>query len=194
MKTVLFLIIGFCLFSCVHKGRMAGDKAICLDSIVIQKELRFSSLFEKPEIIILDDDTIVGNIDKLLAKDSLLLILDKELNALHVFDRSGEFKYNIGSQGSGPGEYTLLCDFTLDKEGNVYALDFTRQIVYCYSLSGQFFGSSSLNRDEGQSHYIHYNQGDLYTDLHSKSGEDAMMRKVDLKGGANRKKIFFCKC
>lgn len=78
---------------------MAGDKAICLDSIVIQKELRFSSLFEKPEIIILDDDTIVGNIDKLLAKDSLLLILDKELNALHVFDRSGEFKYNIGSQG-----------------------------------------------------------------------------------------------
>lgn len=55
--------------------------------------------FEKPEIIILDDDTIVGNIDKLLAKDSLLLILDKELNALHVFDRSGEFKYNIGSQG-----------------------------------------------------------------------------------------------
>ncbi len=40
---------------------MAGGKAICLDSIVIQKELRFSSLFEKPEIIILDDDTIVGN-------------------------------------------------------------------------------------------------------------------------------------
>ena len=77
---------------------MAGGKAICLDSIVIQKELRFSSLFEKPEIIILDDDTIVGNIDKLLAKDSLLLILDKELNALHVFDRSGKFKYNIGSQ------------------------------------------------------------------------------------------------
>ena len=74
---------------------MAGGKAICLDSIVIQKELRFSSLFEKPEIIILDDDTIVGNIDKLLAKDSLLLILDKELNALHVFDRSGKFKYNI---------------------------------------------------------------------------------------------------
>ena len=190
MKTVLFLIIGFSLFSCVHKGRMAGDKAICLDSIVIQKELRFSSLFEKPEIIILDDDTIVGNIDKLLAKDSLLLILDKELNALHVFDRSGEFKYNIGSQGSGPGEYTLLCDFTLDKEGNVYALDFTRQIVYCYSLSGQFFGSSSLNRDEGQSHYIHYNQGDLYTDLHSKSGEDAMMRKVDLKGGQTERKYF----
>ena len=52
MKTVLFLIISFCLFSCISKGGMAGGKAICLDSIVIQKELRFSSLFEKPEIML----------------------------------------------------------------------------------------------------------------------------------------------
>ena len=88
---------------------MAGGKAICLDSIVIQKELRFSSPFWKNrKIIILDDDTIVGNIDKLLAKDSLLLILDKELNALHVFDRSGK-NLSIISEVRGVVRESIRC-------------------------------------------------------------------------------------
>ena len=53
---------------------------------------------------------------------------------LLVFGMDGKFKYQIGDQGKGPGEFLEINDFIIDKN-NIELLDFKKILTYSLSLA-----------------------------------------------------------
>lgn len=96
-----------------------------------------SYLGSKLEYIPLETDhaCMIRGISNLSVSDSLLFVSDHY--RLLVFDRRGKYKRQIGSTGRGPGEYSRVLDFVVDKKNNeVYVLS-ARQVLV-YDFNGQF--------------------------------------------------------
>ena len=94
-----------------------------------------------------DSNCIIGHIDKMLANNNRLYILDKNgAKKLFVFDLNGKFIQSIGKQGKGPDEYIQLVDFSVNEEkGEIVLLDNYREILV-FDLQGRFIKSKQLSR------------------------------------------------
>jgi hypothetical protein len=58
------------------------------------------------------------------------MFLQDKRKSLFVFDTNGKFLHGIGKMGKGPGEYFELRNFDIDKNGNIYILDFRKILMY----------------------------------------------------------------
>lgn len=68
------------------------------------------------------EDVLIGTIQKMIVRDSLIFISDLESNHIHLFDTLGHHRRSLSKQGRGPGEYIAVDDFALDDEMNLYVL------------------------------------------------------------------------
>lgn len=59
-------------------------------------------------------------------------------HCVQVFDRSGEFLFKWGSQGSGVGEFNNPQGITLDRSGRVYVVDSGNNRIQVFSHGGAF--------------------------------------------------------
>lgn len=82
------------------------------------------------------DQSLLGNIKKVLFKNNKFYILDtSENNGVYIFDRKGRFLSAINKQGEAPDEYIELMDMDVDNEGNVYIADNARMNLLKYNPS-----------------------------------------------------------
>lgn len=96
-----------------------------------------SYLGSKLEYIPLGTDSacLIHTISNVSVSDSFLFVSD--YYRLLLFDRSGKYIRQIGSAGRGPGEYSRVKDFVVDKKSReVYVL--SSRIVLVYDFNGQF--------------------------------------------------------
>lgn len=96
-----------------------------------------SHLGSELEYIPLETDSacLIHNISNVFVSDSFLFVSDN--NRLLLFNRSGKFIRKIGSNGRGPGEYSRIADFVVEKKDKeVYVL--SGRIVLVYDFYGQF--------------------------------------------------------
>lgn len=90
------------------------------------------------------DESLVGNISKLLYEDGKLIVVDKENNKILVFDAAtGKFLNCIGHQGRGPKEFISLRDVVV-ADGKLYVLDMGK--ILTYKLSGEFVGETRYKK------------------------------------------------
>lgn len=70
-----------------------------------------------------NDQSLIGEIDKILSIDSGYIIIDKEITSkIFYFDKKGKFISSIGEKGHANNEYISIEDVTTD--GNfIYILD-----------------------------------------------------------------------
>jgi hypothetical protein len=110
----------------------------------INSTLQIDSIFTKIETIPLETkrECLITTIEKVLFYEDLLLIHDKA-EKLYVFNINGKYLYEIGKKGRGPGEYSELRDFDLDKNGNVFILDYLK--IHKYNIDGKFITSLTFN-------------------------------------------------
>ena len=73
--------------------------------------------------------------------DSLIYINNNRKQLL-VFEKNGKFKYQIGSQGEGPGEYLEINDYIINKD-NIELLDFKK--ILTYSLTGEYLETKNFD-------------------------------------------------
>jgi hypothetical protein len=78
---------------------MVRSNAIDLEQLI--DGVRYVQLENSPESAFTD-------IDKLIAVDGNIFMLDKRLEAVFCFDTTGHFRYRIQKVGRGPGEYLEL--------------------------------------------------------------------------------------
>ena len=94
------------------------------------------------------ETVLLADIQKVLHSNNLFFILDTETK-LRQFDMKGKFIREIGQEGQGPGEYSMLTDFAIDKERKeVYINDILKIVVYDYE--GNFKRNISLEDDNLQ--------------------------------------------
>lgn len=85
------------------------------------------------------DQSIFSQIDKIEKYDDRYFILDKALlRRVLVFDDKGKFLYDIGDLGGGPGEYSEIQDFTINKESGDVIIIGSPSDIYVYSSTGEF--------------------------------------------------------
>lgn len=88
---------------------------------------------------------LISSIDKIKVKNNIIYILDNTgLHYLYVFGINGNFIRKIGKRGKGPGEYSRLCDFDIDKNGNIYLYDRQHKKLLIYDSLGFFIKEKNL--------------------------------------------------
>ncbi|MCC8114378.1 MAG: 6-bladed beta-propeller [Bacteroidales bacterium] len=87
-----------------------------------------------PKIICLDygDFRPLGNIDKILATDSLLFLQGMKDQKVVVFSQEGKALKEVARLGNGAGEYLNMYNFDIDSNGNVYVGDIMKRNIIKY--------------------------------------------------------------
>lgn len=104
------------------------------------QELQISTVFDPFEYVKLsnDPDTILGDINKIVFKDSCIYILDRwKTKSLKKFSRKGDYIATIGTRGEGPTDYFEPTDFMVSDDEIIVSDQFKSDLKY-YDLSGNF--------------------------------------------------------
>lgn len=129
---ILFFVIVF--VSCEQKIKVDSSRSIGIE-YNLSKEIKLSNYVSKIHPIQLEttDTCIIGNITKVQLYGEKIFFLDEMTSVLYEYDISGKFCKSLNKRGVGPGEYILLKDFAVEKEG-IYVLDFSMQSILFYDF------------------------------------------------------------
>jgi hypothetical protein len=199
MKRVIYLfcVVSLCISCTNTKPDTRNIEAVYtvnLDSIKPEGvPLMTSAIFKNVKTIILEDhdDAVIGSINELQVFEDNIFILDNIFaEKLFVFDKKGKFIRQIGSKGPGPGEYTSIEDFCINREKReIYLLDGRKNCVFVYSLdTGKYLSTLKFNLKESSCEYLAYCDNKLYTatipyDSRKKSN---LLLELDLKTGEQK--------
>jgi len=114
----------------------------------LDKQLRLSEIASDIKYIKLEtnDSCFIGEIKKAVLDDSYIFISSpyKDYTRLLMFSVNGKFIRNIGISGRGPGEYSDVMDFCLNRaEQIIYILDPLGKIL-SYNYSGKYLKTINL--------------------------------------------------
>ncbi len=76
------------------------------------------------------ENCLISEIRRLIIAHDKFYIQDDRTRSILIFNQEGKFLYKIDKLGKGPGEYTQLLDFNVDKKGNIFILEWLRIIKY----------------------------------------------------------------
>ena len=167
MKKTFFLYISFFLISCSDKNTKQGYKDYPLIDIInsVEKYQRAycSDYFSTIELIALEtNEKCLLDIEpdpRIVLNDSLILMRGSNDSQLYAFDQKGEFKYEIGRKGQGPGEYLKIGEvfFSTNKQ-TIYVVDFEKFLEY--DFKGKYIRSFQKPTPDDNSLYYFSNIGD----------------------------------
>jgi hypothetical protein len=127
----------------VNRERNEGyTYTIVMDDATTDRPVDFSDLYDELQVIPLETkkESLLQSIDKLIATNNSLYVLDDRTPAVLEFDMNGKFVRRFGNKGSGPGEYLMPKDITIDEERrNLWILDYMQQRLFCYDLDTGVF-------------------------------------------------------
>jgi hypothetical protein len=148
MKKNLFLFSIIVLFSCSQNESDNGVRNISVDETA---KINFTDLFKEYKLIFPEskDSAWFGlNIERIEKYHDKLFLLNNTQRAKNIlcFDTDGHFLFNIDKLGNGPGEYTDLSNFMIDKQLNAIVLDvFGNQYGFYeymyFSIDGEYLYS-----------------------------------------------------
>jgi hypothetical protein len=149
IKLLLFVfVLPFVLYSCGNgKKEKTGESEIISTNRTtlnikgdINNLLQIDSIFTDIKTIPLEtnDKCLITEIEKVMFYQEKMLLQD-QAQRLFVFNLNGRFLYEVAKLGRGPGELTDLRDFDIDREGNIYILQYKK--ILKYSIDGKFLQS-----------------------------------------------------
>lgn len=119
------------------------DQVIEVTSSAANQVIQLSGLVADFQYIPLNnkESHLLGDIDKILFSDSLIFVMDQYItNSLQIFSRANgkELTYLEGS-GEGPGEFSEIYDFDIDREAQIiYLFDGRLSKVLTFSFDGEY--------------------------------------------------------
>lgn len=144
--TKCFVVIFLFMFtSCLNKNNNSSNYGEELKQYHLNpkdgKTIVASSIFDSIKYITLpfNDNTVIASIDKLEIYDSCFYFWDKIGRKIYCFDYKGNYIFQLDKRGQGPGEYTEITDFIIEKElQQIHVLDRNLKKILCYDLRGNF--------------------------------------------------------
>ena len=106
-----------------------------------RKDVPISEIADTVEYLILQTpkEIIISGIRKVIFFEKYLYILTKG-SGFYLFTKDGHFVCKIGSKGRGPGEYTMIRDFTIDKIKREVVISGGERMLN-YSLDGKYLST-----------------------------------------------------
>lgn len=147
-KTTIILLIMLVLYSCSRENKANHDDLEIYPLREKNSEIKLNQLFSGFDFIALEttDKAFIGNISKLIVIDDNIFILDNShAKKIFIFNTNGKFIRTVGKLGKGPGEYTNIEDFTIDKgTGNIVVLAYP-SMALIYNTEGDFINQKKLS-------------------------------------------------
>lgn len=92
------------------------------------------------------DESMIGDICSMEAFDDKLYIFDDVTRSVYVFSIEGYFLFTLNKVGQGPGEYTQIDFFSLDRnERQMIVADLVSYNILRYDLDGNFVSKQKIN-------------------------------------------------
>ena len=195
MKRIYFTIfIVTFLYSCGKVNDSINDEsAVTLKSSLEETKTSFFDLFKKVEIIPLEttEQSLIKFPQKVDCYDDTLYVFDEDLFTVFIFDRTGKYLNKVDKIGQGPGEYTLIYDFCIDKKNRTINMLSPLGVHYVYDFDAQFVKSYNLPTPP-QSRYKFGKYSDesyVYWSMIGPSGEyrDSNLNLISLELNKNLK-------
>jgi hypothetical protein len=123
------------MYGCASSSRPPeldlAENVITVSDSELNDKHRASDIFESVRLIPLEttDESIIGEINKIVIIDTLIYIMDSKSKAIMLFNTKGQHLSKIARKGEGPNEYSDLDDFTVMKNGDIIILDY-RKILH----------------------------------------------------------------
>lgn len=106
-----------------------------------------SSLIDSVRYVKLEltDNSMIGDLTKILIFEDKIYALDTKTSSLFVFDMNGKYLSKIHNVGPGPEEYTQLDFFTIDKgKRHIILTDLVGYWVMRYDFEGNFISRQKI--------------------------------------------------
>ncbi|NKB87182.1 MAG: 6-bladed beta-propeller [Acidobacteria bacterium] len=84
------------------------------------------------------DEYMFGRVRAIHSTGDRILIADRDANLVRAYDWDGEFLYQIGGPGQGPGEYGSLAYIGEDSSGGILIPDFGGRRMLLFSAGGEY--------------------------------------------------------
>ena len=164
MKSITNYILAFCLIVVIPMGFKVMENDLLTINVNSAKEqpIKLSEIAEKIEAIELEmTNNSLMNITQLerihFTEDYIVVC---EAFKIMLFDKTGKFIRQIGSQGQGPGEFSGIVNTTADiKKKHLYVLAREQKII-CYTFEGEFVKEIPVGKG-GDLKYINYMNNNL---------------------------------
>jgi len=121
IQITLIILVILLQFSCAKEKALNSEGAEAIDIVLSsenQAEMSDHLRIEKALKLETTEESLIGNIDKIIKKKDRIYILDRLVaKALFVFDTEGTFLFKISNIGKGPGEFLSPNDFFIDTDG-----------------------------------------------------------------------------
>ncbi|MFV0418722.1 MAG: 6-bladed beta-propeller [Dysgonomonas sp.] len=163
---------------------------IDFDKLNTKSKIFTSDFFSSVDIIELESSeaSFIGKINKLVNHKDMFIVLDRTYaKGVYLFDNEGRFIRKFGMRGDGPGEYSNISDFTIDRTENIiYTLDNQKQQINWYDINnGEFINSIRIQDDLTKSFRLQQVDSIMYLDAYFPPGYPAnfALQSIDLKSG-----------
>lgn len=141
------------------------------------RNVNSGDLFSEIEYIPLEtsDSCLVGSVSRIEFYNNTFLILDLKANSVWVFERNGNFKARIGTEGQGPGEYARLEGVYVDTLAKkILMVDQYKYLVYdLYNY--HFIEECKFPRGSSSFNYI-YLEKDLFALYYPDYSKDGLLQ------------------
>lgn len=155
MKYILFLFI-FILSSCtINKGEKINTAKVIqnnelykIKNFELKSKIDVSPYIKSINYIKLEltDDSMFGDIYSMEAFEDKLYIFDDVTRSVYVFSIEGDFLFTLNKVGQGPGEYTQIDFFSIDRnERQLIVADLMSNNILRYDLDGEFVSKQKIN-------------------------------------------------
>ena len=133
----LFILVVFCCIGCQRNTLQGPIPTIAMHPDSCLKSLDISVLMKDSiEVIKLEttDSCLIGFINKISFTDKYILVSDARVSQkIYLFDKEGKFIRYISNKGNGPGEYSVIGDFTI-KGDSVFIQDYYQNKYVVYDM------------------------------------------------------------
>lgn len=140
MEKIKFYLVIMLMIGCDASHTIKQGESHITLNISPQKDDSFllSSFIDSIAFIKLETNEIeiVGNISKVQLFGDTIYILDRDRNAILLYNINGSYITKIQNVGRGPGEFLQLVDFEVNKHG-VFLLDYPSKIIQ-YSHKNEY--------------------------------------------------------
>ncbi len=142
-----FLFILMILTGCSsnEKPKISSQKPKTIHLKNTTTKVSLNDFVKSITVLKLQTDINIAEIHKVMVFNETFYVLDKKTSQLLVFNKDGKFIRKIGSRGHGPGEYTRLTDFTIDKKNNeLFLFSSWDSKILKYNIKGKFISDFKI--------------------------------------------------
>jgi len=164
MKKLQLLILCLLISSCTSRD---SDIFRISPLSFEENKLYLSDIADNVKYIRIDNTKSISYLYATKTTKDRIYLSGKDIGIL-AYSRDGNFLYNIGNQGRGPGEYVYGLSFAVGDDNKVYVVDNRKILIY--NSEGRYIRTIDLNFLDAYFGKIEYSNNTLFLNQASSGG------------------------